>query len=429
MSLISTNKVEENRVKLEVSISPEDFAKAIETAYRKAVKTINVPGFRKGKAPRALIEKMYGDEVFFEDAVNEAYPEALSDAIEESGLTVIRDSIDLDVSKTSREEGVVFTAVVTTYPEVSISKYKGLEATKKLVVVAESQVDEEIDRVRDRNSRMVEVTDRPTKNGDTVVFDFEGFCDGEAFEGGKAENFSLVLGSGQFIPGFEEQMEGKNPGDEFDVNVTFPEDYHEGLAGKDAVFKIKLHEVKEKELPELDDDFAKDVSEFDTLEEYRNDIRAKIMEREEHEAEHEVENNLHHQLIDNLEANIPEAMFENKCDDLVRDMEARLNAQGLSMDVYMQYTNSNIESIRESMRPRAEESVKLRLALEKIAQLEGFEISDEELEAEYTKISEMVKRDIEEVKAAIDPNDLKGDLLTEKAVEFVKENAVITQGE
>ena len=429
MSLISTNKVEENRVKLEVSISPEDFAKAIETAYRKAVKTINVPGFRKGKAPRALIEKMYGDEVFFEDAVNEAYPEALSDAIEESGLTVIRDSIDLDVSKTSREEGVVFTAVVTTYPEVSISKYKGLEATKKLVVVAESQVDEEIDRVRDRNSRMVEVTDRPTKNGDTVVFDFEGFCDGEAFEGGKAENFSLVLGSGQFIPGFEEQMEGKNPGDEFDVNVTFPEDYHEGLAGKDAVFKIKLHEVKEKELPELDDDFAKDVSEFDTLEEYRNDIRAKIMEREEHEAEHEVENNLHHQLIDNLEANIPETMFENKCDDLVRDMEARLNAQGLSMDVYMQYTNSNIESIRESMRPRAEESVKLRLALEKIAQLEGFEISDEELEAEYTKISEMVKRDIEEVKAAIDPNDLKGDLLTEKAVEFVKENAVITQGE
>ena len=429
MSLISKNKVEENRVKLEVSVSAEDFEKALNSAYRKAVKSINIPGFRKGKAPRNLIEKMYGDEVFFEDAVNEAYPEALTEAVVESGLSVIRDDIDLEVVSVSREEGIVFTAVVTTYPEVSIGQYKGLEVTKNVVVVAESQVEEELEKIRDRNSRMVEITDRPTAEGDTAVFDFEGFCDGEAFDGGKAENYSLVLGSGQFIPGFEDQMIGKNVGEEFDVNVTFPEEYHEGLAGKDAVFKIKLHEIKAKELPELDDEFAKDVSEFDTLEEYKNDIRAKLLKNAEAAADREVDHALQHALIENLDANIPEAMFELKCEDLLHDMEHRLAAQGLSLDVYMQYTGSDIDTLKESMRPRAEESVKLRLALEKVAELEGFEISEEELEAEYAKIAEMVKRDVEEVKAAINPDDLKGDLLTEKAVEFVKENAIINQGE
>jgi len=276
---------------------------------------------------------------------------------------------------------------------------------------------------------MVEITDRPTAEGDTAVFDFEGFCEGEAFDGGKAENYSLVLGSGQFIPGFEDQMIGKNIGEEFDVNVTFPEEYHEGLAGKDAVFKIKLHEIKAKELPELDDEFAKDVSEFDTLEEYKNDIRAKLLKNAEDAANREVDHALQHALIENLDANIPEAMFELKCEDLLHDMEHRLAAQGLSLDVYMQYTGSDIDTLKESMRPRAEESVKLRLALEKVAELEGFEISEEELEAEYAKIAEMVKRDVEEVKAAINPDDLKGDLLTEKAVEFVKENAIINQGE
>lgn len=429
MGLISTNKVEENRVKVEVSISAEDFEKAIEKAYRSAVKKISIPGFRKGKAPRNLIEKMYGEEFFFEDAVNEAYPEALTDAISESGLKVIRDGIDLDVTSVSREEGVVFTAVVTTYPEVSIDKYKGLEVTKNQVIVAESQVDEELDKIRDRNSRMVAVEDRPSKEGDTVVFDFEGFCDGEAFEGGKAENYSLVLGGGQFIPGFEDQMVDKNTGDEFDVNVTFPEDYHEGLAGKDAVFKIKLHEIKAKELPELNDEFAQDVSEFDTLEDYKKDIREKLFKSAEDNANHEVDVALQHLLIDNLNANIPEAMFDSKCEELLYDMENRLASQGLSLDIYMKYTGSDIDTLKESMRPRAEESVKLRLALEKIAELEGFEISDEELEAEYVKIAEMVKRELDEVKAAINPDDLKGDLLTEKAIDFVHDNAIIGQGE
>lgn len=429
MALISTDRVETNRVKLEVSIAADVFSKGVETAYRKAVKNINIPGFRKGKAPRSLIEKMYGKEVFFEDAVNDLYPDALSSAIDESGLRVIKDGIELDVQKVSLEDGVVFTAVVTTYPEAKISGYKGLEATKKLVVVAESQVDEEIDRVRDRNSR-IETAERAAENGDIAVFDFDGYCDGKAFEGGKAENFSLLLGSGQFIPGFEEQLVGHSAGEEFDVNVTFPEDYHaEELKGKAAVFKIKMHEVKVKELPELDDEFVKDVSEFDTVDEYKADIRANILKRAEEEADNEVAYKLQESLIDLIDADIPTAMFDAKCEELVYDMDNRLRAQGLTLDKYMQYANTDYDTLVESFRPRAEEAVKLRLALETIAKQEGYEVTDEDLEAEYNKIAEMIKRDIDFVKGAINVEDLKGDIMADKAFKFVKENANITEGE
>ncbi len=426
MSLKSANKIDTNRVELEVAVSPEDFEAAVSKAYKKNIKRMNVPGFRKGKAPRHLVEKMYGTGVFYEDAVNDLYPKALDEAISESGYEYVEDKIDLDVVTVGKDEGLVFKAAITVKPEVEVGEYKGLKADKKIEEVTEEDVAKELEKLQDRNSRLVAVEGRAAQNGDTVTFDFEGFVDDQPFEGGKAENYTLTLGSGQFIPGFEEQIVGKNTDDEFDVNVTFPEDYHaEELKGKPAVFKCKLHEIKARELPELNDDFAKDVSEFDTLDELKADLKAKLEHRREHEAEDAFESQLVEQLIGGLKAEIPEAMFERRVDESVREFEYRLQAQGLNLDTYLQYTGMDMDAFRKGFREQAEKQVKLRLALEKIASLEEIVPTEEELDAEYAKMAEQYKMDVEKVKAFVPAKDLSKDLAVGKAMDLVKEAAAV----
>ena len=429
MSLKSTNKVDTNRVELEVAVSPEDFEVAVNKAYKKNIKRMNVPGFRKGKAPRHLVEKMYGTGVFYEDAVNDLYPKALDEAVNESGYEYVEDKIDLDVVTVGKDEGLVFKAVITVKPEVEVGEYKGLKADKKVEEVTEENVDDEIKKLQDRNSRLVAVEGRAAENGDTVTFDFEGFVDGEPFEGGKAENYTLTLGSGQFIPGFEDQIVGKNTDDEFEVNVTFPEDYHaEALAGKPAVFRCKLHEIKARELPELNDDFAKDASEFATLDELKADLKEKLQHRREHEAEDAFESQLVDQLINGLKAEIPEAMFERRVDDSVREFANRLQAQGLTLDMYLQYTGMEMDAFRKGFREQAEKQVKLRLALEKIASLENIVPTEEELEAEYAKMAEQYKMDVDRIKAFVPAKELSKDLAVGKAMDLVKETAVVNDG-
>ena len=426
MSLKSANKIDTNRVELEVAVSPEDFEAAVSKAYKKNIKRMNVPGFRKGKAPRHLVEKMYGTGVFYEDAVNDLYPKALDEAISESGYEYVEDKIDLDVVTVGKDEGLVFKAAITVKPEVEVGEYKGLKADKKVEEVTEADVAKELEKLQDRNSRLVAVEGRAAQNGDTVTFDFEGFVDDQPFEGGKAENYTLTLGSGQFIPGFEEQIVGKNTDDEFDVNVTFPEDYHaEELKGKPAVFKCKLHEIKARELPELNDDFAKDVSEFDTLDELKADLKAKLEHRREHEAEDAFESQLVEQLIGGLKAEIPEAMFERRVDESVREFEYRLQAQGLNLYTYLQYTGMDMDAFRKGFREQAEKQVKLRLALEKIASLEEIVPTEEELDAEYAKMAEQYKMDVEKVKAFVPAKDLSKDLAVGKAMDLVKEAAAV----
>ena len=426
MSLKSATKKENNRVELAIEVDAATFEAAVEAAYRKDIQNITVPGFRKGKAPRALVEKMYGEGMFYETAVNNVYPAALDEAIKESGYTYVEDQIDFDVQSVGKD-GLTFTAVITVKPEVAVGEYKGLKATRKVAPVTEEDVENELKTLQDRNSRMVAVDDRAAEMGDTVTFDFEGFVDDVAFEGGKAEKHSLVLGSGQFIPGFEEQIVGKKIDEEFDVNVTFPEEYHaKELAGKPAVFKCKLHEIQTKELPTLDDDFAKDVSDFDTLEELKADAQKKLEERRASVADDEVTEQIVNALVELLDADVPAAMYENEINESIREFEYRLQSQGLSLDMYMQYTGMDKDAFRESYREQAEKKVKLRLVLEKIAELEAIEPTAEEIEAEYTRMAEMYQIEPEKVKAFIPEDALKQDLAVQKAMDFVKENAKIT---
>lgn len=427
MTLKETKKIETNRYQLEIVIDGEQFREAIKQAYRKESKKINVPGFRKGKAPLHIIETYYGSEVFFEDALNLLYADAVEAAINESGLKVIDDKMDFDLVSISKEDGVDFKVSVTTYPEIELTEYKGLKAERPLVKVEAAEVNAEIKSMQERNARMVSVEDRAAKKGDTVVIDFEGFKDGVAFDGGKAEGHSLELGSGQFIPGFEDQIIGKNIGDEFDVNVTFPEEYGaEDLAGQPAVFKVKLHEIKLRELPPADDEFAKDVSEFDTLKELKADIKKKATERKKKAAEDAVENILVQQIVDGIKGEIPEAMYTNRLNQSVEEFGYRLQSQGMNLDLYLQYTGSTIEQFRETFRPQAEMQVKYRLALEKIVELEGIKADDEAVEAEFAKIAEGYGIDVEQVKAAIPASEVEKDVAVGKAIDFVKANAVIT---
>lgn len=427
MTLKETNKIETNRYQLEIAIDGEQFREAIKQAYRKNGKKINVPGFRKGKAPLHIIETYYGSEVFFEDALNLLYADAVEAAIDESGLKVIDDKMDFDLVSISKEDGVVFKVSVTTYPEIELEAYKGLKAERPLVKVEAAEVNAEIKSLQERNARMVSVEDRAAKKGDTVVIDFEGFQDGVAFDGGKAEGHSLELGSGQFIPGFEDQIIGKNIGDEFDVNVTFPEEYGaENLAGKPAVFKVKLHEIKLRELPAADDEFAKDVSEFDTLKELKADLKKKALERKKKAAEEAVENILVQQIVDGIKGEIPEAMFTNRLNQSVEEFGYRLQSQGMNLDLYLQYTGSTIEQFRDTFRPQAEMQVKYRLALEKIVELEGIKADDEAVEAEYAKLAESYGVEVDKVKAVIPASEIEKDVAVGKAIDFVKENAVIT---
>lgn len=428
MSLKAANKVDTNRYEVEITIDGKTFCDAINTVYKRNSKKISVPGFRKGKAPLGIIEKYYGESVFFEDALNLLYANALEDAASEAGLTIIDDEMKFDLVSISKTDGVDFKVTLTTKPEVTLGEYKGLEAEKLTVEVSDDEVKEELDRMADRNSRMVEVTDRAAELGDTVVIDFEGFVDGTAFDGGKGESYSLALGSGQFIPGFEDQIVGHKTEEEFDVNVKFPAEYGaKELADKDAVFKVKLHEIKVKELPEIDDEFAKDVSEFDTLEALKEDIKTKAFERKNKAADDEVENQLIDKLIDVMEAEIPEAMFKNRTEQSVRDFEYRLQMQGMNLDMYLQYTGSNIEDMKASFRPQAERQVKIRLALEKIVELENIKPSSEEMDKEFATLSETYSMPVEQVKAAIPEKDIADDLAVRKAIDLVKENAKIKE--
>ena len=424
MSLKSATNVETNKHELVVEIDSKTFNDAVTKVYRKEVKKINVPGFRKGKAPQAIIEKMYGEGVFYDDAIQALYPEALAEAAIEAKLEVVALE-DISVERVGKD-GLEFKAVVIVKPEVDINNYAGIKVTPKSTEVTDELVNEEIDKFRDRNSRLVTVEGRPAENGDITVIDFEGFVDGVAFDGGKAENFNLTLGSGQFIPGFEDQIVGKNAGEEFTIDVTFPEEYQENLAGKDAQFKIKLHEIKAKELPEVDDEFIKDVSDkVETVAEYREELKKEIAERLQKESEADVENQIIDKLCELLEAEIPEAMYDNKANDMLREFDMRLRQQGMDMNTYLQYVGGNVEAIKASYMPEAEKRVKLRLALEKVAEKEGFtEVSDEDLEAEYTKLAEMYNMEADRVKAAIAAEDLKKDIAVEKAMDFVKESAI-----
>ena len=430
MSLKETKKIDTNRHQLEITVDGEKFREAIAEAYKRNGKKINVPGFRKGKAPLHLIEKYYGTEIFFEDALNLLYNDLVEDAIKDSGLKVINDKMDFEMVSISKEDGVDFKVSVTTYPEIEIGEYKGLKAEKTAVKVTPEEVEAEVNAMAERNARMVSVEDRAAQNGDTVIIDFEGFTDGVAFEGGKGEGHSLTLGSGQFIPGFEDQIVGKNIGDEFDVNVTFPEDYGaKELAGKEAVFKVKLHEIKVRELPTIDDEFAKDVSEFDTLDALKADLEKKALERKTKAADEAVENALVQQIVDSIKGEIPEAMFENRLEQLTEDFAYRLQSQGLNLETYLKYTNSNIDEFKKSFRPQAESQVKFRLALEKIAALENITPSEEELEAEYAKLAESYGVEADKVKSVIPAEEISKDLAVGKAIDLVKENAVITEVE
>ncbi len=429
MSLKSSSKVDTNRVQLEVSVDADAFEKAVDQAYRKEKGKIAIPGFRKGKAPRKFVEKYYGEKIFYDDAVNAVYPGALQQAIREANIEMVEDKIDFDVVSAGKE-GLVFKATVTTKPEAKIEGYKGLAVAKKRVEATDADVNAEIDRVRDRNARMVSVEDREAQKGDIVDIDFDGRVGGKPFAGGKAENYSLVLGAGQFVPGFEDQVIGRKSGEEFDVKVTFPKDYQaKDLAGKDAVFKVKLHEIKKKELPGVDDDFVKDVSDFDTLDEYKADIRKKILEAREKAAKDEVDNQLIDKLVSLLQAEIPEAMFRNQIDDDLRDFSYRLQTQGMNLQNYMKYTGLDDEGVRKQFRPQAERQVKLRLALEKIAELEKIQPSDDDVESEYKKIAESYKTDMEKVKKAIPRENIAKDLGVEKAFGLVRDSAVVTEAE
>lgn len=427
MKLISCEKLEKSMVELQFSIDAETFKSAVGAAFKRESKKYTVPGFRKGKAPRGMIEKMYGSDLFLYDAVNDIFPDAYEAAVKEAGIDAVGRP-EADVVSMSEAEGAVLKAKVAVKPEVTLGEYKGLTVNKEVNTVDESEVDAEIGRMQDRNSRLL-TREGAAENGDTTDIDFEGFVDGVAFEGGKAEHYSLVLGSGSFIPGFEEQIVGHKGGDEFDVNVKFPEEYQaEELAGKDATFKVKLHEVKYKELPELDDDFAKDVSEHDTLDELKNSIRTGLQANKDKQSEQKVENDLIDSVVSGMQAEVPAAMIESRVEELVQDFQYRISQQGLKLEQYLQYMGMTMEQFRAQFNEQAEKQVKMRLAMEAIVAKEKIEVAEEEFEAEVTRIADAYKMEADKVKEIVNAEAVKADLAVNKAIDFVKEHAKIVEG-
>ena len=411
MELVKSEKLEKSMQELQFSVDAETFAAAVDRAFRREGKKYTIPGFRKGKAPRHTIEKMYGADVFHYDAINDLFPQAYEEAAKAAGVEPVGRP-EGEVVSASLAEGVLLKATVAVKPSVTVKDYVGLKAEKLVHTVKDEEVEAELARLQERNARMI-TREGKAENGDTAEIDFEGFVDGAAFEGGKGEHYNLVLGSGSFIPGFEEQVAGHAAGEEFEVNVTFPEDYQaEELKGKAAVFKVKLHEVRAKELPALDDEFAKDVSEHDTLEELRAGIR--------------MENGLVDQLVASMEGEIPEAMYDNRTDDLVRDFEYRLAQQGLKLETYLQYMGQDMQAFREGFKGQAEKQVKIRLALEALAAQEKIEASDEDAEAELQRIADANKLELDKVKGIVNIEDVKQDLAVNKAVDLLKEKAEIT---
>ena len=425
MALTKKEAAGNNKFEIGFSVDKETFEKAVSDVFNKKKGSITVPGFRRGKAPRHIVEQMYGKGVFYEDAVNQVMPDAYEAAIKEAELDVVgRPEIDIE---TIDENGVLFKATVYVKPEVKIEGYIGLEAEKEKVSVSDEDVDAEVKRVQERNGRTVDVTDRAAENGDTVNIDYKGTVDGVAFDGGAAEKYDLKLGSGSFIPGFEDQIVGHAIGDEFDVKVTFPTEYHaKDLAGKDAVFACKLNGIKTVELPALDDEFAKDVSEFDTLDEYKADVRANIQKRKEQSADSAFEGALGDKLIELVQADIPEPMFDAETENYVRDYDTRLRQQGLDLSTYLKYTGQSLDDMRKQMRPMAEKQVKLRLALETIAKLENLSVSDDKVEDEYKNISDAYNVPVDQVKGMVPAEDIRKDLVVKAAMDLVKEKAKAT---
>ncbi len=427
MELRQIEKTGTNEVKLTIAVTAEEFGRAVDAAIREKGKNLSVKGFRKGKAPKALIEKTYGREFFYQDAVNETYGVAYDMAVAEAKIVPV-DRAEIALVDCS-EEGYTLTATVTVKPEVSVKKYKGIKAEKIVTEVADSQVEGELSVMLERNARIIEVEDRPAQNGDQAEIDYEGFKDGVPFEGGKNEHFPLELGSGQFIPGFEDQVCGHNAGDEFDVNVSFPEDYPaEELKGAPVVFKCKLHSIKTKEMPVADDEFAKDVSEFDTIDELKADIRAKLQEKADAQSEAELEEKLVDAIIENMEAEIPECMYEARMEDIAVDFENRLaRTAGLTLDEYLKYTGADKETFFGGFRPQAERQVKIRLALEEIAKLEKIEMTEEEMNEEFKTLAERYEMKEEQVRKIVPAEELALDLCVEKAIKLVRDAAKVTE--
>ncbi len=425
MNLISCEKLEKSMVEIQFSIDADTFKKAVNNAFKRESKKYAIPGFRKGKAPRSMIEKMYGADIFHYDAVNDLFPEAYEAAVKEAKVDVVGRP-EPEVVSMSEADGAVLKVKVAVKPEVTLGEYAGLNVTKKVKTVEESQVEAELKRMQDRNGRML-TREGAAEDGDTVDIDFEGFVDGTAFEGGKAEHYSLVLGSHSFIPGFEEQVVGHTAGEEFDVNVKFPEEYQASeLAGKDATFKIKLHEVKYKELPNLDDDFAMDVSEYDTLEELKNSIRKGIEDNNEKMADQQVENDLIEMVVNNMTAEIPQAMYDERIEELVQDFQYRISQQGLKLEQYLQYMGMNMDQFKAQFAEQAEKQVKMRLAMEAIVAKEGITASDEEFDKEVQRIADAYKMEADKVRSIVNEEAVKADLAVNKAIDFVKEKANVT---
>lgn len=427
MELTQFEKTGTNEAKLTVKVTAEEFGRAVDAAIREKGKKLTVPGFRKGKAPKALLEKAYGREYFYQDAVNETYGYAYDMAVKEADIVPV-DRANIELVDCS-EEGYTFTATVTVKPEVKVKDYKGIKVTKNVITVSDEQVEAELNRMLERNARYVDVEGRASQMGDIAEIDYEGFKDGVAFEGGKGEHYDLTLGSGSFIPGFEEQVCGHNVGDEFDVNVSFPDDYpSEELKGAPVVFKCKLHAIKSKELPAADDDFAKDVSEYDTLDELKASIKDRLQKKADEDTDKQVEEQIVDVLIANTEAEIPECMYEARIEDMASDFENRLAQSGLTLDEYLKYTGADKEAFLAGFRPQAERQVKIRLALEAIAQAENITMTEEEMNEEFKNLAERYEMKEEQIRQIVPVEDLAQDLCVEKAIKLVREAAEIVDG-
>ncbi len=423
---LQVEKLEKNMAKLTIEASAEDFEKAVQQAYVKARGKINIPGFRKGKAPRKIIEKMYGEGIFFEDAANALIPEAYGKALDECDLDIVSQP-EINVEQIEAGKPFIFTALVAVKPEVTLGEYKGVEVEKIPVEVTDEEVQAEIDREREKNSRTIDVDDRAVENGDIIKLDFDGSVDGVPFEGGKAENYTLTIGSGSFIPGFEEQLVGVQIGEEKDVNVTFPEEYHaKDLAGKAAVFKCKVNAIQVKELPEADDEFAEEVSEFSTMEEYKADLRKTLTERKEKDAKAKKQSAVIAKIVENATMEIPDAMIDSQVRNMAEDFARRMQSQGLTMEQYFQFTGMDYNKMKEQMKPEALKRIQNSLVLEAVAKAENIEISDEKVDAEIAKMAEAYKMEVEKLKELMgdfEKEQMKSDLAIQEAVDLVTEAA------
>jgi trigger factor len=424
--MAKVENVDKNVVQLEIEVDEEKFEEGMQTAFKKNSHRFSIPGFRKGKAPRYMVEKFYGEQVLYEDAINAVCPEAYDKVVEENDLHPV-DRPEIDIKQIGKGKKLIFTAKVTVKPEVELGEYKGVEVKKASAEVTDEDFEKELAAIADKNSRIVSVDDRPVASGDTAVIDFEGFIDGVPFEGGKGNDYSLVIGSGTFIPGFEDQLIGVAIGEEKDVNVTFPEDYSKSdLAGKPAVFKVKVKEIKVKELPTLDDEFAKDVSEFDTLEEYKADLRKKLVERAEHKAHHEDEDNVVKKVVENAKVDIPQVMIDKQIDNIVYDFSLRLQYQGLDLNNYLEIMGTDMDNFRKSFANRAEQEVKTHLVIEKIGIVESIVPSDEDVNEEIKRLAENYKQTEEELRQHLRPDDIeyiRSNLVANRTVDFLVENA------